>query len=214
MTFVACSAALMLVATTVQAGSITVYNSGVDDGGVVLAEDAIDTHWTVSGVGPAEGWGPEVFVATGAGGFPIGPWLGDSSTSAWISPALDTGGPGATDGSAIYTFSTTFTTPGDGQVSISGNQSADNSVVAVDVDGISGTFDVVGFNMFGAFSVDAAVTGTTHTLNFSVHNGTGEATPDGPIGFRVEFESAEYVPEPTSFALLAMSGLALFWPRQ
>ena len=212
--FVACLAIAVLAATTAQAATIEIFNTGVDGSGAPLADNAIDSHWTLSGVGAAAGQGPDAIVATLAGGFPIGPWLDDNATSAWITPSEDTNGPGATDGTAIYTFSTTFTTPGSGQVTFAGVQSADNGVVGFDVDGIAGNFSPVGFNAWAGFDIVANVTGTSHTLSFQVHNGTGEDNPDGPIGLRVEFESADYVPEPASLALLAISGLALLRRRR
>jgi hypothetical protein len=190
--FVACLAIAVLAATTAQAVPIEIFNTGVDGGGVALADNAIDSHWTLSGVGAAAGQGPDAIVATSAGGFPVGPWLEDNATSAWITPAEDSNGPGATDGSAIYTFSTEFTTPGNGEITFAGIQSADNGTVAFDVDGIPGTFTPVGFNAWGDFSIFASVTGTSHTLSFQVHNGTGEDNPDGPIGLRAEFTTANF----------------------
>ena len=211
---IACLAIAVLVATTAQATPITVYNTGVDGGGAALADNAVDSHWTLSGTGAADTQGPDAIVATSAGGFPIGPWMGDSATSAWITPAEDTNGPGATDGTANYLYTTTFTTPGDGQVAFSGQQSADNGVVAFDVDGIAGTYTPVGFNAWASFDILVDVTGTDHTLTFTVHNGTGEANPDGPAGFRAEFNRADYVPEPGALALLAIGGLALLRRRR
>ena len=191
---VACLAIAVLAATTALADPITIYKTGVDDGGVPLADNAIDPHWLLSGVGAAAGLGPDAIVATEAGGWPVATdvWLVDNATSAWLVPSEDTSGPGATDGTAIYTFSTEFTTPGASQVTFAGIQSADNAGVAFDVDGVPGTFTPVGFNAWADFSITANVTGTSHTLSFAVQNGAGEATPDGPIGFRAEFTTAEY----------------------
>ncbi|MBN1852382.1 MAG: PEP-CTERM sorting domain-containing protein [Pirellulales bacterium] len=215
-TIIACFTLAFLAATISQASPIVIYNTGVDDSGVPLADNAIDPHWTLSGVGAAAGQGPNAIVATQAGGWPVdvGVWMVDNGTSTWLVPSENTYGPGATDGTAIYTFSTEFTTPGDGQVTFVGVQSADNGVVAFDVDGVPGTFTPVGFNAFADFSITASVTGTSHTLNFAVHNGTGEVNPDGPIGFRAEFTTAEFIPEPASLALLAIGGLALLFRRR
>ncbi|MBN1815843.1 MAG: hypothetical protein JW828_00695 [Sedimentisphaerales bacterium] len=163
---------------------IGLYNTGVDASGIPLADDAIDPHWLLSGSGTAEDSGPDAVVTREAGGFPIGPWLLDDAdpASAWITPAADTNGPGATDGTAIYEFSTVFTTPIGGTLIVTGSQSADNSVVGVSIDGIEGSYAPVGFNTFGDFSITAEITGTEHVLSFLVVNGIGEANPDGPIG--------------------------------
>lgn len=197
---------------------IGLYNTGVDASGVPLADDAVDPHWTLSGTGVAEGSGPDAIVAREAGGFPIGPWLLDDADpgSAWITPGTDTNGPGATDGTAIYEFSISFSTPTDGALTIMGFQSADNTVVGVNVDGIDGTFAPVGFNIAGDFAVTADVTGTEHILTFLVVNGAGEANPDGPIGLRVHVASVDFtaIPEPMTLSLLGLGGLVLLRKRR
>ena len=96
----------------------------------------------------------------------------------------------------IYQFTTAFTTPIGGTLTISGLQSADNGVLDVQVDGNPGTFTPVGFSAFADFSVTADITGTDHTLDFFVHNGTGGATPDGPMGFRAQITGIDFVPIP------------------
>ncbi|MBN1854483.1 MAG: hypothetical protein JW829_17255, partial [Pirellulales bacterium] len=189
-----CLVIAVFLSSKTQATVITIYNTGVDDGGVPLADDDIDPHWTLTGVGAAAAMGPDAIVATEAGGWPVGGgiWLGDNGISAWLVPTNDTYGPSRMDGSAIYTFSTEFTTPGTGQLTLRGGQAADNGVVAFDVDGVPGTFTPIGFNVFADFSITTTVTGTSHTLRFSVQNGAGEADGNGPIGFRAEFSMAEF----------------------
>lgn len=203
-----------LLAAPAMATPITVFNTGVDNSGVPLADNAIDPHYTLSGTGAAAGQGPNAIVTTGAGGFPIGPWLGDDAISAWITPANNTEGPGATDGTAIYKFLTSFTTPGSGQVTITGLQATDNGLVDVQVDGVSGVFTPTSFSSFASFSVTADVTGTQHTLSFFVQNGQNEGNPNGPIGLRVEVSSATYTPEPATCMLLALGGLAALRRRR
>lgn len=197
-----------------------IYNTGVDDDGIPLAEDAVDPHWTLSGSGVTEGVGPDAYTTTGAGGFPVGPWLSDAADpgSAWIAPSTDTNAPANPEpgGTSIYEYSQAFTTPMDGTVTIAGLQSGDGSVTDVLIDGISGTFTPVGFNMFGDFSVTAAVTGTDHTLTVLVDNGEGNPNP---TGVRVSVETAGFVPipEPSTLvlALAGLLGLALFgWRRR
>ena len=184
---------------------LPIYNTGVDNAGVPLADNAIDPHWKLAGTGAAAGVGPDALVARGSGGFPIGPWLGDGVDvgSAWIVPTVDTNGPGADD--AIYEYSTSFTTPMAGKVTIAGRQSVDNEVTGVLLDGVAGTFTSVGFSDWGPFSVTADVTGTQHELKLLVRN----LAPPGPTGLRVSIGSVDYVPvpEPSSVVLL-VSGLA------
>ena len=69
-----------------QAATITtLYNTGVDSSGNVLADGTSpDPHYTLTSVPP--GSSNTTSVITSGGGFPVGPWLGDSATSAWIGP--------------------------------------------------------------------------------------------------------------------------------
>jgi hypothetical protein len=203
-----------LLAAPAMAAPITVYNTGVGSSGVPLADNAVDPHYTLSGTGAAAGQGPDAIVATGSGGFPIGPWLGDDTISAWITPAANTEGPGATDGTAIYQFLTNFATPGSGTVTIAGLQATDNGMVDLRVDGVPGTFTPTSFSSFAGFSVTAEVTGTQHTLSFYVQNGKDEGNPNGPIGLRVEIASATYTPEPGTCVLLVLGGLAALRHRR
>jgi hypothetical protein len=193
---------------------ITVYNTGVDSAGVPLLDNAIDPHYTLSGVGAAAGQGPDAIVATGSAGFPIGPWIADDTISAWITPAANTEGPGATDGTAIYQYLTAFTTPASGTVTITGLQATDNGLVDVRIDGVSGVFTPASYDAFKSFSVTADVTGTEHTLSFYVQNGQNEGNPNGPTGVRVEIASASYIPEPGTCLLLAVGGLAALRRRR
>ena len=64
------------------------FNTGVDDFRVALGDDTPDSHWSITS-GPTPG-GP--LAVTSAGGFPVGPWLADSATSAWIAPTANTNG--------------------------------------------------------------------------------------------------------------------------
>ncbi|MBN1816477.1 MAG: PEP-CTERM sorting domain-containing protein [Sedimentisphaerales bacterium] len=216
--WLAVSVLVLMISPFASAGLISqtdlgLYNTGVDDSGIPLADNAIDPHWTLSGTGAAEGQGPDAIVTREAGGFPIGPWLLDAAdpASAWITPAADTNGPGATDGTAIYEFSTGFTTSIGGTLTITGTQSADNGVVGVALDGMAGTFTQVGFNTFADFSVTAEITGTDHVLSFQVVNGAGEANPDGPIGLRVHINTVDFtpIPEPMTLSLLALGGVII-----
>ena len=65
------------------------FNTGVDAFGVPLTDNTPDIHYTFA-VPPPTGTVP--LVTTAAGGFPIGPWLGDNTTSAWLTPSFDTTG--------------------------------------------------------------------------------------------------------------------------
>lgn len=191
------------------------FNTGVSNVGVSIADNAVDPHWTLVGSGAASGiTGPNAVAATSAGGFPIGPWLGDSTLSAWISPGASPFGPGS-NGAALYTYSTTFTTDQAGVLSLIGRAASDNAIVAFTIDGIAGSFISGGFSSFSSFSFNGALSSGLHTVQFIVQNSDAG---DGFTGFRAEFTSAIFtpIPEPASMGLLlfSMSGLALRSRRQ
>ena len=99
--------AFLFAASNASAGAVVqitdLYNTGVDENRVALFDNASDPHYTFT-VPPPTGTTP--IVATAAGGFPVPPWLGDSVTSAWITPSLDT-----TGDAGDYTYRTRFTIP-------------------------------------------------------------------------------------------------------
>jgi hypothetical protein len=189
------------LSTTAIAG---LYNTGVDAGGTPLADDAVDPHWSIF-AGPVTGNG---IVATSAGGFPIGPWIGDNATSAWVTPANNTEGP---DGA--YTYRTTFNIDGAGAaLRLQGLVATDNSLQGIYLNGnLIGTVSGVDFDSFSTFDVSGFSNSGLNTLDFVVINDT----PPGPTGLRVEFTSAIVeVPEPSSLGLLAIGIAALFRLRR
>lgn len=102
--------AVCLPSTDLQAAPIPLtdlFNTGVDNNHVALPNGVPDPHY-IFGAPPPTGVVP--ITATSAGGFPIGPWIGDSPISAWITPALD-----RTGDAGDYVYRTTFTLePGGG----------------------------------------------------------------------------------------------------
>src|SRR5437660_7195108 len=124
--------ALALLAAPAHAGPITdLYNTGVNDSGVTLANGATDTHYTITSSPATPATGSTVVV--NPNGFPFPPWfpndaVGTAGGSMWISgPNSFQSNPG--DGQYIY--HTTFTI-GAGidpnSIRISGLLSADDRV--------------------------------------------------------------------------------------
>jgi hypothetical protein len=106
------------------------YNTGVDSNRLVLFDNDFDPHYTFAGVPPT---GTTPIVATSVGGFPIGPWLGDDATSAWITPSIDT-----TGNAGNYVYRTTFTIPSGvdlSQVYVAGRFTSDNALTSVLING-------------------------------------------------------------------------------
>lgn len=175
--------------------AVGLYNTGVDNAGVALTDNAIDTHYTVDG-GTA-------FVATSAGGYPIGPWLGDSTTSAWITPSTNTNG----NFGQTYAYQTSFDLTGIdlSTASISGRWASDDPVTQVRLNGVTvPSLSGGSYASWVNFSLTSGFQSGINTLAFDVLNSGG-----GPTGLRVEFTDTHFaaaVPEPESYALV-LAGL-------
>jgi len=205
------TAVVLTSAAVTHAGPITtLFNTGVDANGTPRANLASETHYTLVGV-PAGGV-TGLRVATSANGFPIGPWVGDNASSAWIGPdsggANDLGGP-----AGQYDYRTTFDLSGFNPktVSIAGLWSVDNAGIDILINGVStgntigdpASGDVQGFRSFYAFNVTNGFLSGVNTLDFIVLN------QSGPTGLRVQAAGMAEVPEPISLAVLGSGLLAL-----
>jgi PA14 domain/HYR domain len=158
------------------------FNTGVDVLGRPLTDNAIDPHYLFSVVG---GQPMVSFIATAAGGFPIGPWLPDNTASAWISPTTSTLAPQDFD----ILYDTAFNLKGlntAGAV-IHGWVAADNQLVDIRLNGQStGQATALGgepFTRWQAFAITSGILPGANTLTFVTRNGTGG---DNPTGLRVE----------------------------
>jgi len=195
------------------------FNTGVDGSGTPLADGMTgDPHYTITSV---PGGTTDVRVRTSAGGFPIGPWLGDNSTSAWIGPnnASNLNSP-----AGDYTIETSFTVPGiadPSSVVISGEWATDNPGVDILLNGnsllaaghISSADLSGGFGSFTPFSFGPGVPFFqfgTNTLGFVFNN----APPsDNPAGLRVDNLAGSFeigiIPEPSTLAIWSLGLLGL-----
>jgi len=194
------------------------YNTGVDDSGNPLAEDAVDPHYTL--VEPSNIVG-DAYVTTSAGGFPVGPWLGDNALSTWLTPATNANGPGNGDGSPSYWYETSFDLTGldESTALIQGKWSSDNNGLDILLNGQSTGFtNPLQFADWSVFTLSADAghpfVAGVNTLQFVIQNGGGEENPDGPTGVRVEMEGRAFVPEPTSVALAWLGLLGLLSLRR
>ena len=201
------AAAVVTTATASQALPISsLFNTGVDASGVVLANFANEAHYALTSA--PSGSSATLRVATQANGFPIPPWIGDNSVSAWVGPSgsADLDGP-----VGVYTYRTTFDLTGllASTASISGQWSVDNQGFDILLNGVSNGSTATDFQSFYAFSLLSGFVDGVNTLDFVVNN------QGGPTGLRVEATGSAdraalleevAVPEPASLMILG-SGL-------
>jgi hypothetical protein len=190
---------------------ITIFNTGVDATGQPLPDGTIgDPHYTLVSTPP----GPttDIRVRTSAGGYPIPPYVGDNSISAWIGPNNDP----AVDGPVgAYDFRTTFQSPFAGKLTITGQWATDNEGIDILLNGASTGNSIPdpglgAFTGFHPFTITGTALAGTNTLDFLENN------DGGPTAVRVEIASASAVPEPTGLSLLGIGivGLAGAWWRR
>lgn len=182
-----------MVCASTQAALIQVYNTGVNSSGVSLPNGTTpDPHYSLISVPSGSA---TTLVLTSAGGFPIGPWLPDTSTSAWIRP----NNPVPNDPSGFYHFRTTFDLSGLDPLTanIAGRWATDNSGT-IFLNNANTGITSSGFTSWTGFSLTSGFVAGINTLDFIVDNHT-QATGN-PVGLRVEFLSATAaaVPEPAT----------------
>jgi hypothetical protein len=163
-----------------QANTITLYNTGVDSLGAVLADGTIgDPHYSLIGV---PGGTTDIRVRSAAG-YPIPPYVGGFAGSAWIGPNNNA----SLDGPVgHYTYRTTFDLSGLNPLtaSITGGWSSDNNGVGIFLNGVDTGNLGTSFTQFSAgfapFSILSGFLPAVNTLDFVVYNG------GGPTALRVE----------------------------
>jgi hypothetical protein len=195
------------------------FNSGVDDTGAVLADNAIDTHYTIT-LNP-DGGLPDAIVEDSTR-FPIvaGPWMANSTTSKWIGPRFFTEQAAGGD----YTYSITFDLTGLDPASaiVTGQWTSDNAGPDILINGVStGNSNPGSFGTYTAFTISTGFIDGLNTLEFRVNNAAL-----GYTGLRVELSGTAFPPgappvivtqprsqivaagQPTSFSVVAQASPA------
>jgi hypothetical protein len=211
-TCLALSAATLIgVAITAQAAPIPgLFNTGVNNAGVPLADDSLEQHYTL--VSQPNSYSANV-IRNSHGG-PIPPWIPDDGVSAWISPA-----DASTVALGTYDYRLTFDLLGTlpATASISGKWATDNSGEIL-INGASTGNTSFDLTSFTPFSITIGFVAHLNTLDFVVDN-TNCASFGcfNPSGVRVELtgsiEPVPPVPEPSSLFLLSFGIVIVGWFR-
>ena len=163
------------------AATLLVYNTGVDDQGVVLPGGSVDPHYTLIQSPDPTYKGPNAIVTTEIA---QGYWLSQSDTSKWIAPTPNQSYPGATpcNEQGTYVWRTTFTLSAAEVASfkLNGGWAADNSGPDVRLNDNSLGISTPSYSVLNPFTIESGFVAGTNTLDFEVKD------IGCPNGLRVE----------------------------
>jgi len=156
------------------------FSTGLDSSGSPLADGAVDPHYTITAGPDGAGNAAHVTLSTG---FPIPPWLADTTASKWISPQANQSGDPEPPGS--YVYRTTFSLAGldPSTVQITGQMLADDRVTDVRINGTLLGLAASGFASWTPLSIKSGFQAGVNTLDFLL---TNAGTSNNPSGLRVE----------------------------
>ncbi|HIG26346.1 MAG TPA: hypothetical protein EYQ50_00540 [Verrucomicrobiales bacterium] len=154
------------------------FNTGIDDNGILLFEDEIDPHYQLA-INP-DSESPD--AVTLLPGFPVPPWLEEGPDSLWVSVSSANGNGAAGD----YTFRLSVDLTGFDPTTafIEGRWATDNSGLDILVNGTSTGITSGGFGGWTDFKLNPGnfVSGV-NTIEFVINNAGNSANP---IGLRVD----------------------------
>lgn len=188
--------AAALLAAPAQAANPGPFGTGLDASGALLAQNAVDPHYTIVG---SSVFGPAAYAKLSGAPIDNGAWVNDSAASAWLVPDTDfffLDQAGITDS---ITYRTTFdlsafSAPG---WRIDGRWAADDSGLTIRLNGVvvPGTA-VAQADRWTGFSITSGILPGLNTLEFTTFSTVS------PTGLRVEMTTTP-VPEPTTWLLMA-----------
>jgi cyanophycinase-like exopeptidase len=188
---------------TAASGSVpfTIYNTGVDNTGTVLADGSVDPHYQITAAPSPYSPGNAYVVDQSSFPFTNSPpyqWQADGDNlSKWIGPVANE----ANDPSGTYTYQTTFDLTGYNPASavITGQYSTDNWLSEIILNGqVVDSFPNNGASEYSSWQtlpqISSDFVAGVNTLDFVAINDT--QTSDNPTGLRVELNGTA-VKEPT-----------------
>ncbi len=189
-------AMLTLSACAVQAAPISIFNTGVNAGGVAVLGP--DIHYTIT----ASPSGPIPAVAVNPPGFPLtppGPWVINNANSRWIGPDASSQGP-----SGNYTYETTFFLPPNAipsTAAIVGLWGTDDWSANIFLNGFNNGNVSAGFTSLVPFAVTTGFQLGLNFLEFRLTNAYG------PTGLRIDHVCGDYqvTPEPATLGLASIA---------
>jgi hypothetical protein len=156
----------------------TLFNSGVDDYGQVLAAGVADPHYVLTASANSTPPPPNISATVMAN---HSAWLANNATSRWIG-AVASGNTGVAGGRYLFQTSFDLTGMDMNSATVSLRVAADNRVTDVLLNGTSKGIAYVGFSAFSStFTLSNGFSSAVNTLAFCA---TNEGA--GPSGFRVE----------------------------
>ncbi len=171
------------------------FNTGVDDSGVALADGATDFHYLLV-VNPDVS--SDAAIVEDSTVFPIvaGPWLADTAGSKWIGPELNT----TTGAVGLYTYRTiiNLTNRDPKSVMILGQWATDNAGRDILVNGVSiapaQSSGFSGFTPFAIYGTNTTFLAGTNAVDFIVEN----VDAIGYTGLLVEILQSNALPPGTN----------------
>ena len=177
---VAAGMVLAAVATSAQEAEPipSVFGTGVDDNGELLAAETIDPHWKLVSSPDDDFPGPDVLTLKP--GFPVGPWVAEGPDSKWVAPQSDQGKGNAP---GVYVYRLEFDLSGfDPETAkLVGQWTADDTGPEIVLNGEStGLKTSTGFNALGGdFEITSGFVAGVNTIDFKAENGGDAANPTG-----------------------------------
>jgi hypothetical protein len=150
---------------------LAVFGTGVDGTGVPLPGGSVDPHYTLIQSAESTLPGPNAIVVSQIA---EGYWVAQSTTSKWIAPSANQAYPGADPCNAAgnYVYRTTFDLTGyvATTAKLVGSWGADNTGVAIRLNGTSLGLSAPGYAPLTAFTIESGFAAGRNTLDFEIND--------------------------------------------